>query len=474
MNNRFIWVTASAVGLLFIVLILLDAGNLHRFAPESGNEAELADHSTRSALGQIHIQYAQWSISSVEALENAIQHFNETNSDHIYIELLHIPLDRYMETLNQLNASGSGPDVYEVMGEWMSSYITKGWAANLKPFVDDRFLQRFPDWAREFSEHLAGDDASFYSIPSNQITYRLMYNKTLFQQAGLNPDLPPKTLKDFGEYARKISESQKGKRKYGTVMPLGEEWTGFLQQMEALGGYSGVYYYNFKAGRYDFTVYEPWLDLFAELNRNGGLFPGVDAMKSDQARTQFVEGNIGMMFVPSWEALQIMNAGNSAEWGISMPPALNDASVGKGAVKIDPAGWNVINPNAADLDKSLKVWNYLYSDDFLGQMYREGTMIPVPSPAEAEQSDRDPAARLREFLPGSRDSIYPMTPLLTEEWVRKGAYATTFNRNQGNHLLLEESAKLNTILDFAATAGTVNINRYYDPKFDPQHPYFLK
>ncbi|NOU65857.1 extracellular solute-binding protein [Paenibacillus sp. LMG 31461] len=464
-----ITVTLSVVSVLacFIAYGCTNRFSNKQARMEQGNEA-VTDHGQ---LAKIHIQYAQMSVTSVKFVEEAIHRFNETNQDNIYIDLLKIPRDRYTETLNMLNASGKGPDVYEVSKEWLTSYMYKGWIEDLSAYVDESFFKPFPKWAVEFAKNSRNKD-KFYTIPSNQITYRLIYNKDLFRKAGLNPESPPTTLDQVKKYATIISEAEKGARKYGFALPIGEEWGGLVQPMEATSAYSGVYFYNFQNGTYDLAGFKPWLTTYKSMEENGALFPGMGAMKDDLATAQFAEGNIGMMYAASWKpTLFAEQYPPKNEWGVAMPPATSEATVGKGAVSIHAAGLNVVKSGTAHLQEAVKVWKYLYSIDYIGKLYQSGSLIPVMEGVLDNPRYTPSIAHFNEFLPGSRDSIYPDTPLNMDEWARSKAYISAIGDGKSiDEALQAESNRLNTLLNAFFTTFGVNKSDYTNSYFDPQHP----
>ncbi|WP_256761641.1 ABC transporter substrate-binding protein [Cohnella sp. WQ 127256] len=427
--------------------------------------------SIDSQPAKIHIQFAQWSVPSTKFVEEAITKFNENNKSNIQIDLLNIPLDRYIETLNKLNASGSGPDVFELPREWLNSYITKDWVTDLSPKISPAFLSSFPDWAVNSSRELLDSQNGMYSLPSNQLTYRLIYNKDLFRESGLDPDSPPKTFSELVKAAQIISNKEIGRSKYGIAMPMGEVWMDFVQPMEALNSYSGVHFYDFKAGKYDLTVYKPWLITIKELIEKGGVFPGMENMKISQAMAQFADGNIGMMIASSWQASLLFDQfAPKSDWGVALPPAIDDVRLGKGAIKIDTAGWQVVNSGTLYPEEAAKVWEFLYSDEYIGHLFAQSSMIPVISSQANDLDNLTDTSHFRQFFPGTHDSIYPNTPLILEEWSRKKIYLEALAGNQDDPSMLEESNRLNTLLDVAVTSKTININDYYFPNFNPLTP----
>jgi multiple sugar transport system substrate-binding protein len=288
----------------------------------------------------------------------------------------------------------------------------------------------------------------------------------------LNPEKPPQTLSELESFATKISDAEKGERKYGFALPMGEEWGGMVQPMEASNSYSGVYYYNFKTGLYDLSVYKPWLETFKALKENGGLFPGMASMKDDLATAQFAEGNIGMMYAASWKlSLFSEQYPPINEWGVAMPPAIDETNIGKGAVMISAAGLNVVKRGTIHLKEAVKVWQFLYSQDYLGHLYKSGSIIPVMNGIIENPAYMPAVANFKAFLPSSKDSLYPDTPLIMDEWSRSKAYVSGISGDQTlDKVLSEESNRLNNLWNIQFSSFGMNKNDYYFPSFDPLHP----
>lgn len=64
------------------------------------------------------------------------------------------------------------------------------------------------------------DFGNYYYVPMNANTQLMIYNRELFEEAGLDPDAPPTTMEEFLEYAKKISElpnRENGDQVYGTI-----------------------------------------------------------------------------------------------------------------------------------------------------------------------------------------------------------------------------------------------------------------
>ncbi len=76
-----------------------------------------------------------------------------------------------------------------------------------------------------------------YGVPTNNETMALIWNASIFRDAGLNPDAPPATWDDLVQYSKQIKE-RTGKNGYGMVARVnaGNTPFRFMPQLWAYGG----------------------------------------------------------------------------------------------------------------------------------------------------------------------------------------------------------------------------------------------
>ena len=436
------------------------------FFPSGSDNQPVGEKSASGTIadeGKIKITYAQWSVPSGKLIKEVIDSFNSSNSGNVNVEAVEIPLDRYIETINLLNSSGQAPDVFEAMEEWITSYVYNNYVADLSKFIKNDFFDGYPDWIKEFIKS-SEKEGTIFSLPSTQITYRLIYNKELFEIAGLDAEKPPRTLKELKKYAKIISDSEKGQRKYGFAIPMGDEWLGFVQPMEAVSSYSGINFYDFNEGRYNLSVYKPWLSAIKELDENGGMFPGMRSMKSELALTQFAQGNIGMMYVASWQASMLFGQLlPEFDWGIAIPPAIDEGSTGKGKVSVKLAGWNVISSASKNKEAAFGFWKYLYSDECQGYLFKNGSAIPLMDIWAGERDYQPENHMYQSFMPGSSDAIYSATPMIMDEWPRIKVYLKAVSQSDMDTVLLEETNRLNVLLNTQTSRNAVFTYKTFKP-----------
>ncbi|MGG1519314.1 extracellular solute-binding protein [Paenibacillus oryzisoli] len=420
------------------------------------------------------------SYADEKTLESLLDRFRETHPGY-EVKLLNLPKDRYDEFLNMRMTSGEGPDVFQLATGWLAAYTDKNYLLDLSKVVDESVLKKFPEWAVNYSMD-KGD--RIYAIPSDVMTLRLIYNKDLLKYAGLNPDVPPQTLQELRSYANKISDAGTGYRKYGFALPAGDDET-FRKAMEIAGTYSGVYYYNFADGRYDFSGYEPWFQTMSAMKKEGGLFPGETSLQTDTALAQFAEGNIGMMLVTNHDFAMLGRVKPlQFAWGVAMPPLLDKSGRGQGALMEYPEPPFVINAYTAHKTESVELWKFLQSPDFLGALYQQGDAIPTQAGITADPQYRPLLPQFSAFLPTSEESPYPREPKFIlknfptlfspknlGDAMRMKAYREVM---QGVHspeeVLGSLTAQYNESLEIAIGQQLVNMHDFVDPSFDFRFP----
>lgn len=126
----------------------------------------------------------------------------EAKNPNIKIEWVTAP---YGEVVNQvINMAGGGDKVDMIFGEigWVPGLADAGLTVPVDEILPADYLADFyPAILDSFNI-----DGKPYGLPMYVSPYVLYYNKDLFKQAGLDPDLPPKTYDEMLTYAEKLSK----------------------------------------------------------------------------------------------------------------------------------------------------------------------------------------------------------------------------------------------------------------------------
>lgn len=142
-----------------------------------------------------------WVRPGNEAVTDAIvQAYNESHENQV--EITHVPADQYVTKYAQAAQSGSLPDILAADLVFMPQIVDNGTAVDLTELLEDSGA----------AGHLAPAhvqastaDHRIYGVPYVIDTSLYLYNKDLFEEAGLDPEKPPTTWKGIKKAAEKIT-----------------------------------------------------------------------------------------------------------------------------------------------------------------------------------------------------------------------------------------------------------------------------
>ena len=154
-----------------------------------------------------------------EAITSLVEDFNNSQDE---IKVVAEYQGEYDDAINKLKSSAlsnSGPDVmqlYEVGTKWM---IDSGYAIPMQELIDADGYD-----ISNLEENIVDYytiDGDLYSIPFNTSTPILYYNKTAFEEAGLDPEVAPTNFDEILEYSEKLTKKNGNTtERYGYAMQI--------------------------------------------------------------------------------------------------------------------------------------------------------------------------------------------------------------------------------------------------------------
>lgn len=197
--------------------------------------------------------------NDTETRRYQVDMFNKENRD-ISISLktdFQANSNDYNNQLKLVLSSGDKPDIFQYSSR---DILKNNYTLDLRDISLD---SEFPKGSlMYYNEQPLG-------VKATGNTVKFAWNREIFQGAGLNPDLAPKTWSELVEYADKI------KKVYPDVIPF-EFPTYTLNEMKmSIGepsvGQGPIYtsFWNFKEGKYDFKYAENILNIYNKLYSNG-------------------------------------------------------------------------------------------------------------------------------------------------------------------------------------------------------------
>lgn len=142
--------------------------------------------------------------SDKETLEALVKEYNETNDKNIEVDMTIMPWDSLYQKLSTVLSVGEGPDMLAMATERIGTYAEPGAFVEVNDVYEEGIVDEsvIPDTLKENLKY----DGKYYGVPMNFATLLLYYNKTMFKDAGLDPETPPATWEELEQYAQQIVE----------------------------------------------------------------------------------------------------------------------------------------------------------------------------------------------------------------------------------------------------------------------------
>jgi multiple sugar transport system substrate-binding protein len=308
---------------------------------------------------------------------------------------------------------GEGPDLY-------SSFFQTGYPdtfeAGAQIWFDDfsdfeEWKKQWPDWY--WIEGVTTYNGHVYAIPFQVINSRLIYNRSLFRAAGLDPNEPPRSYEELRKTAAKITELGNG-RAYGFAYCGAGSWQLEWMPSQWAEANGDAAYWDWKRGRWAMRGYEKVFQLLMDLEKDGSMFPGIFLLTNDALRSQFAEGRIGMFMGEFWD-VGVFNEQFPAkcDWGVAPIPTFDGKFHGKSRAMIIGGFWS-INAQTKYPMEAWDVVKWFNRYEIRAKMYERGKIIdPDPLVASKYVTISPNARGFKEFaatLDQDYLATYPILP----------------------------------------------------------------
>jgi ABC-type glycerol-3-phosphate transport system substrate-binding protein len=340
-------------------------------------------------------------------------------------------------------------------------------------------LTEFPDWYKtqvidRYKPYMVEGNHLFdgvvYSIPWGGTSYSCMaYNVPLLKSAGY--DECPKTWAEFEAACIAIAKANPGK-KYGVYIPL--KYTNYhLYYTEpVLVPSYGHTWFDFTQGRYTFTDFAEYFEMYQRINAAGALFPGMESLDDDTARAQFSEGNIGFELEnPSFNIGVFYDQFPAKmEWKVA-PIVVKDPA--KSYNGLTAAGASLaVSKRCKDegvLEQAARVHELWVSDKMLMDLFTGGKDLPkLPDIiAKAQPSSRpqwNDTAKLTIGAVSRPD--FPDSYFSVEGDDIRTAFSKIFVGGNARTILADLEKRYNEAFDRAIARGIVTREYFIRPDFE--------
>ena len=286
----------------------------------------------------------------------------------------------YWERLEAGAASGSLEDVFWMNADYSQIYMDNDILMDLTEYIEKDGIDMnmyYPDLV----EHYTRKDGKIFALPKDHDTIALVYNKTLFDQAGVEYPTDEWTYEDMYEAAKAITEATDDDV-YGVAIDTINDQDGWYNYVYAYGGNV------INEDRTDTDIDSPESKAGMEMVRKM-LTVGTpeSVMEEYSVDYLFLEGKVAMITQGSWMANAFYLPTNSEEYAWAEIPYCDRN--GDGACQKDERwscynglGW-AASADTANPDAAASLIEYLCSRDAQAKQARLGvTMASIPGLSE--------------------------------------------------------------------------------------------
>lgn len=330
-----------------------------------------------------------------KALEQIVSDYNSSQTKvHVTAQFQ----GAYQDALTKLKVSMGSKDepsliqVYDVGTRYMVD--TKA-VAPVQNFIEGEKFDLSSYEAKALSYYKVND--KLYSMPFNTSVPVLYYNKTMFKDAGLDPEKPPRTFEEIKEAAKKLAKNDV----YGIAIPL-DAW--YMEQFYAAQGAELV---NNGNGR-NSPATESYINKDTGLNSLSWWKEMIDSKTAfnygrdgNQTLQAFNAGKVAMMLNSSGALrTSVNNTKGKFEVGVGLFPTSESAKDNFGIITGGASLW-IMNDKPEEEQKA--AWDfikYLSSPKVQAKWSANTGYLPTTKLAYDEKELKDIIAQYPQFQVG--------------------------------------------------------------------------
>lgn len=295
----------------------------------------------------------------------------------------------------ELDAGETGPDVAVMLTTDLFSFVESGSILPAQDFIDamDDGEAYAADFFPAFLLNSVDEEGNIWSIPYQRSTPILFYNKDLFAEAGLDPEMPPRNLDELIDYADQLTTDER----WGFMLPIAGGFPIWLYQSFAIAHGQNIVEESPAEVYFDTPEGLAALQAIDDLGNLYGVMPA-GGSQWGETPDAFIAGQAAMIYHTTGSLTNILNNA-SFEVGTGFLPSgpANEDGLGYGA---PTGGGNLYIFDDADRSEAETeaIWNWVM---FLSSPEIQSDWGATTGYIAARVSawDIDPLASLAEEFP---------------------------------------------------------------------------
>lgn len=320
-------------------------------APKTESAPAQGTTAAGAAEGPVEITFTVWDYETTDYWKVLVEAFEKENPD-IKVKVTDIGGTDYDTKIPVLLSSGDTSDVITIKSMPIyTSLVEKNQLLPLNEMVTASGLDMAP--YRGADEGIKIDD-KLYGLPFRNDYYLLYYNKTIFDNAGIEYPSNDMTWDEYRELAKKLTTGEGNDKVYGAYL---HTWPGSLYRwgMDAE--------HSMDSGNYDFL--KETYDLFLAMQNEDKSIMDYGTLKTGNIHYSgpFYKEQVAMETMGTWFANLIINTKNKGEtsvnWGAVKAPHFEGQDPNVAVSNPTPIA---INKNAAHPEEAWKFVQFMCAE----------------------------------------------------------------------------------------------------------------
>ena len=298
-------------------------------------------------------------------MEKLAEAYMEEHPD-VKIEVQATGWDEYWTKLEASATSNSMPDIFWMHSNQMYKYADNGILADCSDIVD---ANSFSDISIANAE---GSDGKVYGVPKDKDLVVLVYNKEIFDQAGVTYPDDTWTWDNLTEASEKIYE-QTGKYGY---MAYAHDQIGYWNFVYQNGG--EILNEDGTKAEYTEKATSDAIKFYVNLQNNDWC-PTQEQFANTSATEQFFSGQGAMFFAGSWDLANFCSTYTdmNGKWDVAVLPKCPNPESGDGRAVISNSVSYATAAEGKNKDTAMDFLKFLASEE--GQKIQGESGVAIPA-----------------------------------------------------------------------------------------------
>ena len=327
-----------------------------------------------SSDGKTHLTFQIWDVAQRDGMQAMCDAYTAQVDPNVVIEVQVTNWSEYWTKLEAAAESNTMPDIYWMHTDQILYYADFGILADLTDLYADEDASYYQNHFSDISiGNASGTDGRIYGIPKDKDNVLLVYNKEMFDAAGVAYPTADWTWDDLTDASQKIFDAT---GKYG-YMAYNDEQLGYWNFVYQNGGYILDPETNLHAG-YTQPATADAIKYYVDIQKNEWC-PDQTFFAETSPGTAFFSEMGCMFFEGSWNLLpELINYPNMVgKWDIAPLPKCPNPASGDGRGTISNGLCYATAANGKNLDVVKDVLRFFGSEEGQRIQGESGAAIPA-------------------------------------------------------------------------------------------------